>query len=75
MEEFIKILTEQIRCVRAREGIAQEISNHILDQTEAFEQKGMSHEQALERAVQEMEILWRLGFLWTKSIGHRLIGK
>lgn len=54
MEEFIKILTEQIRCVRAREGIAQEISNHILDQTEAFEQKGMSHEQALERAVQEM---------------------
>lgn len=54
MEEFIKILTEQIRCVKAREGVAQEISNHIIDQTEAFEQKGMTYEQALERAVQEM---------------------
>lgn len=54
MEEFIKTLTEQIRCVKAREGVAQEISNHIIDQTEAFEQKGMTYEQALERAVQEM---------------------
>ncbi len=54
MDEFMKILTAQIRCVKAREGVAQEISNHILDQAEAYEQTGISHEQALERAVREM---------------------
>ena len=54
MDEFMKILTDQIRCVKAREGVAQEISNHILDQAEAYEQTGISHEQALERAVREM---------------------
>lgn len=54
MEEFIKTLTEQIRCVKARQGIAQEISNHILDQAEAYEQTGLEYDKALERAVQEM---------------------
>lgn len=54
MEEFIKILTDQIRCVKAREGIAQEISNHIFDQAEAYEQTGLEHDKALARAVQEM---------------------
>ena len=33
MEEFIKTLTEQIRCVRAREGVARELSNHIIAHT------------------------------------------
>ncbi len=54
MEEFIKTLMEQIRCVRAREGVARELSNHIIDQTEAYERTGMTHDQALERAVHEM---------------------
>ncbi len=54
MEEFIKTLTEQIRCVKAREGIARELSDHILDQSNTYEQSGMSHEEALEKAVLEM---------------------
>ena len=31
MEEFIRNITEQIRCVRAREAVAKELSDHILD--------------------------------------------
>jgi len=54
IEEYITTLTEQIRCKRARQGVAQEIRNHIADQTQAFEQNGMEHEKAVEMAVREM---------------------
>lgn len=54
MEEFIKSVTEQIRCVRARAGVAKELSDHIEDQAAAYEEKGESHEEAVKRAVQEM---------------------
>lgn len=54
MEEFIRSVTEQIRCVRARDGIAKELSDHIEDQTAAYEEAGESHEEAVKRAVQEM---------------------
>lgn len=54
MEEFIKTLTEQIRCVKARDGVARELSGHILDQAQTYEESGMSHEDALEKAVLEM---------------------
>lgn len=54
MEEFIKTLTEQIRCVKAREGVAREISDHILDQTAAYELAGDDHDEALKKAVRDM---------------------
>lgn len=54
MEEFIKVLTEQIRCVKARDGVAKEYRNHINDQAECYEQSGMSHEEAIQAAVKEM---------------------
>ncbi len=54
MEEFIKTLTEQMRCIKAREGVARELSNHIIDQTEAYEQSGMEHDKAVEKAVRAM---------------------
>ncbi|MDE6053843.1 MAG: permease prefix domain 1-containing protein, partial [Lachnospiraceae bacterium] len=54
MEEFIKTLTEQMRCIKAREGVARELSNHIIDQTAAYEQSGMEHDKAVEKAVHEM---------------------
>ena len=54
MEEFIKTLTEQMRCVKARDGVARELSDHITDQAEAYEQSGMEHDKAVERAVCEM---------------------
>lgn len=54
MEEFIRSVTEQIRCVRARAGVAKELSDHIEDQTAAYEEDGETHEEAVKRAVQEM---------------------
>lgn len=54
MEEFIKTLTEQIRCTKARDGVARELSNHIMDQTEAYEQSGMEHDKAVAKAVRGM---------------------
>lgn len=54
MEEFIKTLTEQMRCAKARDGVAREMSNHIMDQTEAYEQSGMEHDKAVAMAVRGM---------------------
>lgn len=54
IEEYITTLTDQIRCKQARQGVAQEIRNHISDQTRAYEQNGMEHEKAIEMAVREM---------------------
>lgn len=54
MNEFIKTLTEQMRCVRAREGVAREMSDHILDQASAYEETGVEHDKAVEMAVHEM---------------------
>ena len=54
MEEFLKILTEQIRCVKARDGVARELADHILDQAQVYEQSGIEHDKAVEMAVKEM---------------------
>lgn len=54
IEEYIATLTEQIRYKKARQGVAQEIRNHILDQTQAYEQNGIEHDKAVELAVREM---------------------
>lgn len=54
MEEFIKSVTEQIRCVKARAGVAKELSDHITDQAAAYEESGFSHDEAMEKAVREM---------------------
>lgn len=53
-ELFIKNVAQQIRCVKAREGIERELSDHIADQTAAYEETGETHEEAVRRAVQEM---------------------
>ncbi len=54
MEEFIRQITEQIRCVRVREYVAKELRDHITDQAAAYEEKGASHDEAVRKAVQEM---------------------
>ncbi len=54
IEEYIETLTDQIRCKKARASVACEIKNHILDQAQAYEQEGTTHEEALEQAVREM---------------------
>lgn len=54
MEEYLRIVTEQIRCAGAREMVSGELRDHILDQAEAYEAEGMFEEEALEKAVQDM---------------------
>ena len=54
MDEYLRTVTEQVRCSRMHDSIAEELKDHILDQAEAFEEEGTDHEQALELAVREM---------------------
>ena len=54
MDEYLKTVTEQVRCSKMHDSIAEELKDHILDQAEAFEEEGTDHEKALELAVKEM---------------------
>ncbi len=54
MEEYLNTVTEQIRCVRVREMISEELKDHILDQAKAYEEEGMFEEDAMEKAVRDM---------------------
>lgn len=54
LEEYVSIVTEQVRCVKVREMIGEELRDHILDQAEAYEAEGMFEEEAMEKAVREM---------------------
>lgn len=53
-EEYIKILTDQIRCKMARPEVARELEDHIEDQTRAFMSEGLDRIEAEKAAVQEM---------------------
>lgn len=53
-EEYLDVLTEQIRCSLARAPVRAEILCHIEDQTEAYMEEGMTAEEAEEAAVCEM---------------------
>lgn len=54
MEEYIRILTEQIRCKQARDLVGREIRAHIEDQAFAYEEKGMDKKEAVHMAVKDM---------------------
>lgn len=54
IEEYLKTVTEQIRCVKARDMVGSELEAHILDQAAAYEADGMQREDALEQAVRDM---------------------
>ena len=54
IEEYLNKVTEQIRCKKAHESVEGELKNHILDQMEAYKQKGMDEEEALDKAIIEM---------------------
>lgn len=53
-EEYLKHMTEQIRCEKARGGIAKEIGSHIEEQKTAYMSEGMEPEEAEEEAVRDM---------------------
>lgn len=53
-EEYLEILTGQIRCRMAREEVAEEVRAHIEDQTRAFMSEGIERGEAELLAVREM---------------------
>ena len=54
LDEYLELVSEQIRYTKIRSTVAEELKNHILDQAEAYEACGAFPEEALERAVREM---------------------
>ena len=46
MDEYLKLLLEQIRCTKARPYIKQELQDHMEDQIAENMKAGMDHEQA-----------------------------
>ncbi|MBM6854572.1 FtsW/RodA/SpoVE family cell cycle protein [Mediterraneibacter glycyrrhizinilyticus] len=53
-EEYLKTLTDQIRCKMAKEAVRDELLCHIEDQKAAFISEGMEQDEAEEAAVLEM---------------------
>lgn len=54
MDEYLKLLMEQIRCKKSHPYIRQEIQGHIEDQIEANLMDGMTKEDAEKAAVKDM---------------------
>lgn len=51
---YMKLLTEQIRCKRALPLVTRELELHIEEQKEDFLAEGMTEREAEEAAVREM---------------------
>ena len=54
MEEYMKLLMEQIRCKKVHPYIKQEVQGHIEEQIEANIMLGMSEDEAEKAAVKDM---------------------
>lgn len=54
MDEYLKIVLEQIRCRKARPYIRQELQDHMEEQIEANMHAGMDCESAEKAAVKDM---------------------
>ena len=53
-EEYLQLVTDQIRCKKARPDVKTELENHILDQMESYRNEGMEEQEAMEQAILEM---------------------
>ncbi|MCM1157164.1 MAG: permease prefix domain 1-containing protein [Bacteroidales bacterium] len=53
-EEYLTLLTEQIRCKKAKAGVRDELLQHINDQKESLLKEGMTEEEAETEAVRQM---------------------
>ena len=73
-QQYVDILTEQIRCRRARSLVSEEIGQHIEDQEQAYLREGMEAEAASREAVRQMgdpvEIEYTLNF-YSETIGEK----
>ena len=53
-EEYLHLVTDQIRCKKARPDVKTELEAHIMDQMEDYRNEGMEEQEAMERAILEM---------------------
>lgn len=53
-EDYLNQVTAQMRCKKARDMVAAELSGHIEDQTETYLEFGLPYEKAAARAVEQM---------------------
>ena len=53
-DEYLELVTEQIRSRIARDPIREELYVHMLDQKEAYMDEGMSEEEAERETIQGM---------------------
>lgn len=54
LSEYLALLSAQIRSRKARTFVQEEISAHIEDQTEAFQEMGMEPPEALAESIRQM---------------------
>ena len=77
-QEYIELVTEQMRCKKARDMVAVELLNHIEDQAEAYEEFGLLHEDAVNRAVEQMgdpvEVGTQMDRIHRPRVDSRMIG-
>lgn len=52
--EYLEIVTGQMRCKKAQDMVAEELRQHIEDQTAKYMEFGMNEEDARKRAVEQM---------------------
>lgn len=53
-EEYLKTVTEQMRCKQARGAVEEELCSHIEEAARTYEEFGISEEAAYQRAVEQM---------------------
>lgn len=54
IEDYLHLVTSQIRCKKACPCVEKELENHIMDQMNAYVKEGMDEETALDKAILEM---------------------
>ena len=54
ISEYLTTVCDQIRWKRAHDVLAEELENHIIDQKNAFIERGMDEQTAIDKAIQEM---------------------
>lgn len=54
IEDYLRLVTSQIRCKKACPCVEKELENHIMDQMDTYVKAGMDKEEALDKAILEM---------------------
>ena len=74
-EEYLSVLTDQMRCKMAREAVRDELLCHIEDQKAAFISEGMEKSEAEgSGSAGDGRIPLRREMRWTGSTGRRWRG-